>query len=278
MTWQRLRDTCRSLLEAGTVDVVIGYGSTGGAPHPAFVTDPEATDQLVFDDRCYQNLTLYLTRADVRRLGRPAVVVKGCDARAVVVLEQEAQLVREDVHVIGVACDGVGHPRAAKCRACDVHVPPGCDEVVGEAAEGTEVDGRYAELDELMGLSVEERFAYWAGEMERCVRCYACRQVCPLCYCPVCVMDKNRPQVIDASPHAKGNLAFHITRAFHLAGRCVGCDECTRACPAGINVRLLNQSVARAVEQQFDVRPGMDPAVGPVTGTYSLADREDFIR
>jgi ferredoxin len=133
-------------------------------------------------------------------------------------------------------------------------------------------------LDDLLGLPVDDRFSYWAQEMERCMRCYACRQVCPLCYCPVCVMDKNRPQVVDTSPHAKGNLAFHITRAFHLAGRCVGCDECTRACPVGINVRLLNLAIARAVEQQFDFRPGMDPAVGPVTGSYSLGDSEDFIR
>lgn len=288
MIQQRLRETCRALLSSRAVNVVIGYGARGGgtsggdAPYPVFVTDPAAVDQLVINDRCYQNLTTYLTRADVRRLGRPAVVVKGCDARAVVVLEQEAQLTREDVYVIGVACAGVGQPRLAKCRTCDVHTPANCDEVLGADPPGTaspaDADQRYAELDEFMMLPVDQRLAHWTREMERCVRCYACRQVCPLCYCQVCVVDKNRPQVVDSSPHPMGNLAFHITRAFHLAGRCVGCDECTRVCPAGINLRLLNMSLARAVERQFDARPGTDPGSGPVSGAYSSGDREDFIR
>jgi hypothetical protein len=280
MIEQQLRQTCRELLEAGTVEVIIGDGGVNGSdPYPVFITDPDTVDQLVFNDRCFQNLTNYLTRADVRRLGKPAIVVKGCDERAVAMLEKEAQLVRADVYVIGVACSGMGQPALPKCLVCDVHMPRQSDLVLGETANpSVAAETRYAEVDEFMKLSSQERFDYWTAEFARGVRCYACRQVCPLCYCPVCVMDKNRPQVVDTSPHVKGNLAFHVTRAFHLAGRCVGCDECARACPVNINLPLLNKTLARASEQEFGFRPGMDPEADLVTGGYSTRDKEGFIQ
>ena len=90
--------------------------------------------------------------------------------------------------------------------------------------------------------------------------------------------DKNRPQAIDTSPHRKGNFAWHIARAMHLAGRCVGCDECTRACPAGIDLRLLNLALSRGAEVQFNYRAGMDVTAEPLIGAYAVEDKEAFIR
>ena len=110
------------------------------------------------------------------------------------------------------------------------------------------------------------------------MKCYACRQVCPLCYCERCIATRTGRKPSTPRRTAKGNFAWHITRAFHLAGRCVGCDECTRACPAGIDLRLLNLALARAAEKHFGYRAGMDPAVEPVIGSYALADKEEFIR
>jgi hypothetical protein len=106
---QELRVLGRKLLEQGTVDVVIGYGagSQGNTTNPVFVTSPEQADRLVWNRYCVGNLAVYLTSPEIKRLGRPAVVAKGCDARAVVVLIQESQLKREDVVVIGVGCEGV---------------------------------------------------------------------------------------------------------------------------------------------------------------------------
>ena len=91
------------------------------------------------------------------------------------------------------------------------------------------------------------------------MRCYACRQVCPLCFCERCVADKSRPQWIETAPHPRGNLAWHLTRALHLAGRCVGCGECERACPAGIPLALLNRKVPQVVEERFGYRASDDP-------------------
>ena len=277
---EQLRQTCRRLLEEEKVDVVIGYGqSTADGPaYPVFITAPEDAGRLVWDDRCFNNLTAYLTRDEVKSLGKPAIVVKGCDERALVVLEQESQINRDEMYVIGVACEGVGAPQAAKCAACDVHMPRTADETLGEVPNGQpDLEALCAELDAFMAQSPQERMAYWRGEFERCVKCYACREVCPMCYCNRCIVDKNRPTVIDTSAHVKGNLAWHVTRAFHQAGRCIGCDECTRVCPAGINLRLLNLSLARAADKHFDYRAGMDRETAPVIGAYREEDKEDFI-
>ena len=120
--------------------------------------------------------------------------------------------------------------------------------------------------------------AYWKNELSRCTKCYACRQVCPMCYCRQCIVDKNRPVSISTSATLKGNFAWQITRAFHLAGRCVGCDECTRVCPAGIDLRLLNLSLAKTAEEAFNFRAGMNPDAEPIIGAYSQQDHEEFIR
>jgi ferredoxin len=137
---------------------------------------------------------------------------------------------------------------------------------------------RYTDVEEFMKKTPEERMAYWREELSRCVKCYACRQACPLCYCQRCIVEKNRPQCISTSATLKGNFAYHIARAFHQAGRCIGCDECTRVCPAGINLRLLNLSLAKAAEEKFSYRSGVDPESAPLIGCYSENDKETFIQ
>lgn len=278
---EQLRDTCRQLLADGTVNVIIGYGqaASDGATFPVFITKPEDVGQLVWNAECYYNLTTYLKRPDVQALGKIGLVVKGCDERTLIVLEKESQIERPAIHVIGVACQGVGSPTAAKCSVCEVHRPRFADVVIGEATnEPVPVERRYAQLLEHLKLTQPERVAYWMTELSRCVKCYACRQVCPLCYCKRCIVDKNRPQTINPSPTLEGNFAYHIMRAFHMAARCIECEECTRVCPAGINLHLLNQSLSRAAEAHFGYRAGMDPAAEPPVGGYSTKDQEEFIR
>jgi ferredoxin len=277
----RLRETCRRLLEEGSVQVVIGYDgrAAAGPARPVFVRRPEDVGLLAWNSRCFANLAVYLTRKEVKALGNAAVVVKGCDERALVVLEKESQIERGALYVIGMACEGVGEPRAPKCRSCRVRVPRFADEVIGEAARApAPEDGGANPLAGLMAKPARERWEFWKTEFARCVKCYACRQVCPLCYCERCIADKNRPTAIDTSASMIGNFAWHITRAFHLAARCVGCGECTRACPSGIPLGLLNRSLAEAAAAEFGYRAGMDPAAEPVFGAWSPADKEEFIR
>jgi coenzyme F420-reducing hydrogenase beta subunit len=170
MLEQKLRQTCRELLANGTVKVIIGYGAApaGQATRAVFITTPEGVEQLVWNDRCEANLVAYLKRPEVRALGKPAIVVKACDERALVVLQQEAQLERANVFVIGMACDGIGAPREAKCRSCEDQVPRFCDVVLGEVTKPADAaSARWDELAEFMKKSPEERMAYWQQELAR---------------------------------------------------------------------------------------------------------------
>jgi coenzyme F420-reducing hydrogenase beta subunit len=275
---QPLRETCRRLLEEGTVQVVIGYGQAVRAvePYPVFITDPDEVGQLVWNEQCRTNLVKYLLRKEIRALGKPAIVVKGCDERALVVLEQESQIDRSQVVVIGMACEGMAEPR---CEVCDAHQPRFADVTIGQATnEDQPAERRYAHLQQFLEQPLSSRMAYWKAELERCVKCYACRQACPLCYCERCIVDKNRPACLDSSATLKGNFAWQIIRSFHLASRCVGCDQCSRVCPEGIDLRMLNLSMAQASETNFGYRSGTDPKAELILGHYSQQDQEDFIR
>jgi formate dehydrogenase (coenzyme F420) beta subunit len=278
---QELRSTCRRLLEEETVRVVIGYGQheEGGPAFPIFVTRASDTDQLVFNADCHHNLVTYLTRPEIRAFGKAAIIVKACDERALVVLQQESQVDRQSVVVVGVSCAAAVSPHGAKCDGCDQRAPRFADMLTGDVRDANPVAApRYERLEAFLQRSPEDRMKYWQQELSRCTRCYACRQVCPLCYCRRCIADKNRPVCIDSSPTLQGNFSWHITRAFHLAARCVGCDACTQACPAGIDLSLLNQSLTRSAEKSFGYRSGQDASAEPLVGSYRTQDQESFIQ
>ncbi|MDR2761850.1 MAG: 4Fe-4S dicluster domain-containing protein [Planctomycetaceae bacterium] len=297
----KLQQKAKELLTDKTVDVIIGYGSPASQPSLVLITDPADTDQLIWNDRCTQNLAVYLRRKEVRTMGKAAIVVKGCDAKSLVVLEAENQIDRNSMVVIGMECCGVkavefpapsndSATRAesnsnlklsAKCLSCEVTKPLNCDVVIEQVENSPvqfDLSKRYERLEKLTSMTTDERLKYWENEFSRCIKCYACRQSCPLCYCEVCVVDKNRPVRIDVSATLRGNFAWNILRAFHLAGRCVGCSACSEACPAGIDLDLLNLSLAKAAEENFNHKAGLDRSTNLLIGTFSPEDHEEFIR
>jgi len=289
---QELRDLASRLLGDGTVGVVVGYEEGPRGVRPAFVTDAADADRLVFDRRCVQNLAVYLSprRGHLARLGKKAVVVKGCDARAVAGLLREKQIARQDVVVLGVRCGGVlrhesgngealtAQTVADRCSGCDCREPRLADHVVGDLPPSPPVSTRRADrMEEIERMSPQERWDRWQRELQRCVRCHACREVCPMCFCERCVADKTVPSWIESSPHGRGNLAWHLTRALHQAGRCCDCGECERACPANIPLGLLNRKLAQVVEERFGYRVTDDPAVPAPIGRYEPNDAQEFI-
>ncbi|MDH7516040.1 MAG: 4Fe-4S dicluster domain-containing protein [Bacteroidota bacterium] len=278
----------KDLLERGVVKAVIGYAAAGpNRTRPFIARTAEQANALVFNRHALNNLAVFLTRRRKPVAGPVAVVAKGCDVRALIMLMQEQQVRREDVHIIGVTCGGVassmGTPwsvetAAPKCAHCRFHTPHLYDSL----AEGTEEVGPLPDrsgerIKELEALPPDERFAFWAEQFSRCIRCYACREVCPICSCEQCVADKNQPQWIDRSPTSRGNFAWNLVRAFHLAGRCIGCNECERACPADIPLSLLNRKLAMTALEEFHYIAGTDPAAPTLVGTYDKTDRQDYI-
>ncbi len=269
------------MLSEGQVGLVIGYAPANGQQlsPPAFITKAEDAQRLGFDARCFSNLAVYLSVARVDSPGKTAIVVKGCDLRAINVLLRENVIKREDVVLIGVRCNGVGDPPLDKCAVCDCREPAGCDVIVGDAVDQPEIDPaqRYSKADAVEEKSLEERWEFWQEQLNKCIRCYACRQVCPLCYCKRCIVEKSTPQWVESSAHLRGNLAWNVARAFHLTGRCVGCGECERVCPMNIPLSAINQKMAKIVDEWFDFRSGLSPEEKAPFTTFSDDDSDEGI-
>ena len=276
---ERLRSRARELLEAGEVACVIGYErGPRGSVRPAFVYAGEDSDRLVWDDQCHHNLMVYLhDRKAAPRRGeekqRVAVVAKACDVRALNVLLHEGQIERERVFVIGIACAGMcaddpANGLQARCDRCRERVPIFYDVLVGEPPALEPLDEKWADVVELEGMSSEERLAFWTREFDRCIRCYACRQACPGCYCFECMAELVDPLWAGISIELPEKAFFHVMRAYHLAGRCVECDACSEACPMHIPLSLLNRKLAKEVEDLFGFRAGGDPDTPPPLATF----------
>ncbi|MCX7944556.1 MAG: 4Fe-4S dicluster domain-containing protein [Deltaproteobacteria bacterium] len=278
----------KSIFENQKAEMIIGYAKATkeGRTRPVVVRTLDEVKELVLNSFCLNNLSTYLTRKE-NKGKRVAIVAKGCDIKAIVQLIAENQIRRENVYVVGVKCSGVrrgfeGHDStkiAEKCITCNVKTPHLFDELVemkGEELPGT--DEKAESIVKLEQMTANERFAYWEEQFERCIKCYACRQICPLCYCERCIADKSMPRWIETSPTKRGNFAWNIVRAFHLSGRCIGCNECERVCPAGIPLSLINRKMAKVAKSEFGYESGMDPNAPTLIGTYDVKDKEDFIR
>lgn len=64
----------------------------------------------------------------------------------------------------------------------------------------------------------------------------------------------------------------------HLAGRCVGCDECYRSCPVSVRLDLLNRKLYKVVQESFGYEAGFDAKVNPPLTTFKESDIAEFIR
>lgn len=280
----RLRSLARELLSRGDVGVVIGYavGRVGKAI-PTFITSPDEADMLILNEHCVHNLSVYLTNPLATKFGRIGIVTKGCDARAINVLVQENKVLREQVCIIGVDCGGVvfNGDVAFKCYSCEVRRPKLYDHLI-EPPSPIEQDIMPDPRDELISflesLAPNERWDFWMRQFSNCIRCYACRAACPMCYCEPCITDKNRPQWVPTTINGRGNLTWNLVRAMHLAGRCIGCDECYRSCPAGIRLDLLNRKLYNMIRQRFGYEAGFDAQVHPPLTTFREDDLAEFIR
>ena len=162
-----------------------------------------------------------------------------------------------------------------RCKVCKGRTHVIYDELIG-AEEGEEAGpvglagDRFAKVEELEAMSPKERFAFWQGELSKCIRCNACRNVCPACSCLKCVFDSNQ---FDSNQKANADTfeeqMFHIIRAFHVAGRCTDCGECSRVCPQGIPLQLLNRKFIKDINTFYgEYQAGAD--------TESRAPLTDF--
>ena len=278
-----IRETARKWLEDGSVEAVVGWaeGTYGDKTRPVLIRSAEDVGHLVFNEACTNNLMTYLKRDPVKGMNKVGIVAKGCDIKALIGLVQESQVPREKVMILAVTCPGVTRPDGSvpvKCRACEVNTPTYYDELVGDKVESNpDLEARAKELEEVDSMTPAERHRFWREELDKCIRCYACRQACPMCICDRCIAEKNQPQWVETSPHPRGNFSWNLIRAYHLAGRCIECEACETACPANIPLMKLNRAAARTVKEAFEYEAGKDPEVQPPLRTFDLDDDNSFI-
>ena len=271
---EQYRTRAKELLSGGAVKMVIGYGkgSTSDRRRPLFISSADEVDRFVLDDACITNLSGYLVSegllSDEKRV---AVFLRPEGIRAINILAAESQLDAEQIVIFGF--DVIGKEvKALK----GIHVEEFSD-VINSIKEGAPEVAEEELFGKIEKMSPQERFSFWQEEFAKCIKCYACRQACPMCYCRRCIVDSNQPQWVNTSSHTLGNFEWNIVRAFHLSGRCVECGNCDRACPVNIPLRLINHRMAEEVLGAFDHFAGMSKTQEPVLASFKKDDSETFI-
>ena len=165
-----------------------------------------------------------------------------------------------------------------RCHVCKGKEHMIYDEEIGESRDTVDAE-RFAEVERIEAMSPEERFEFFRSELSKCIRCNACRNVCPACNCIKCVFDQNK---FDSAQKANATefeeKMFHIIRAFHVAGRCTDCGECSRVCPQGIPLHLFNRKFIKDINEFYGTfQAGADSVTkGPLTD-YTFNDVEPGI-
>jgi ferredoxin len=280
----------KELLQDGTVNRVLGW-QTGEFVYditPAVFESAEELDAgFVYNAFCGNNLSKYLIKETLKE-GKILVFLKPCDTYSFNQLLTEHRIDREKVYVIGIPCDGKTSGEMLKskgvtgitgiseegdkvvvetlygtetfaredvleerCRSCKSKKHVAYDELMGE--EGDVLDsGRFDMVAKLEAMTPDERFAFWRSQLSKCIRCNACRNVCPACSCEKCVFDNPSSGISQkaAADSFEENM-FHIIRAFHVAGRCTDCGECSRVCPQNIPLHLLNRKFIKDINELY---------------------------
>jgi len=295
--------------------MVIGYaeGSLPLKTRPIFLNKEESVDKLVWNSLCNLNLAKYLPYLDKNL--KIAIISKGCVGRTVNHLAIENQIIRENITIIGVECKGNLNKNRIEastggkeileareglnditikgrdfedslskeenlnelCKTCIIRFPPISDIDIGEKPEQKLTDDTYEDLKEFNAKSANEKYEIITSLLSNCIRCYGCREACPMCYCSQCFVDQNKPIWFDKTTEMSDILIFHIIRAFHVAGRCTSCGDCSNVCPMGIDLALITRELGRIVKDRYDFVSGLDLETPIPFGSFKMEDKEDFM-
>ena len=303
------------LLADGTVNRVMGWkkGDFFYDVTPGVFSDAETLKaEFVYDGFCGANFSKYLIKETAGE-GKVLVFLKPCDTYSFNQLLTEHRFDREKVYAIGIPCDGMldinkvkalagdglvsaeingdsvtvsniyGETKtlalsdalAERCLCCKSKKHVAYDELMGE--EGDVIDSaRFDKVAELEAMTPDERFAFWQNELSKCIRCNACRNVCPACTCEKCVFDNPKSGVENkAISDSFEEKMFHIIRAFHVAGRCTDCGECSRVCPQNIPLHLLNRKFIKDINEFYgEYQAGAEVGSRAPLVNYTLDDLE----
>ena len=279
-----------------------------------FKTVDELEDGFVYNDFCGANFAKYLVSKTQKLDGKILVFLKPCDTYSFNQLLTEHRFDREKVYAVGIACDGMADISRVKaivgdgissitadgenivvdtiygdkpvtvktsdvllerCVNCKSKKHVAYDELLGD--EGDVIDSnRFDDVARIEAMTPDERFAFWQNELSKCIRCNACRDACPACTCEKCVFDNPNSGVENKAPTTDfEEKMFHIIRAFHVAGRCTDCGECSRVCPQNIPLHLLNRKFIKDINEFYgEYQAGAEVGMRAPLVDYTTEDIE----
>ncbi|MHB1376710.1 MAG: 4Fe-4S dicluster domain-containing protein [Candidatus Humimicrobiaceae bacterium] len=282
--------------------------------NPLFIKGKEQIDDLIFNKFCINNLATYSYALSNELKGKIGIVLKPCDARSVSQLISEELLNKDRVKSIVVGCAGILDYKkifkeigglkiisadikdeqlrintidesftleaknfyAGKCYSCKIYDnPPYYDEFIeNDSKLNIEPEKEYEDLEKFEKLNLEEINAFWDSQFDNCIRCYACRNICPLEICrDKCIAQLDAPHWQSQKINSAEGKFFQLIRVFHLAGRCTECGECERVCPANIQIMKLMKKVNKDVLKLFNYRPGFNLDEKPPLLTFKNVEK-----
>lgn len=314
---QRLRKEAKALLEQGKVDYILGFepGSLKFTTTPLITKDKNDIDRLVINPFIVNNLANFLPELKGRvgivakgcdsrsivsliqdnKVTRKDVVILGIPCSGIIDLSKVEKLIGKDRDELDniiregdkavITADGKSNefPIAKvlfdNCLGCELPTPQEYDTLLGEPTSAiADRSASQAKIDQLKGMTPQQRWEFWEKEFSRCIRCYACRNVCPACFCQRCFVEETEPQWLMPLPRRQENLMFQVIRNIHVAGRCTDCGECERACPVNIPLRSLTREMYDIVDELFHFKAGMDKEALPLMTHYEQEEAGELIR
>ncbi|MBW1980638.1 MAG: 4Fe-4S dicluster domain-containing protein [Deltaproteobacteria bacterium] len=248
---EEIKRAVRDLLATGKIEGFLALKQDGAHVGPHLFVQADEVEHLVIGDESgpgrarYPLLKIVQTLLQAKPNSRFGVLVRGCDERALKALLAWNQIADEQIITLGVACP------SSLAKACQCAQPYPEKWLEGEATETVEFQGSPLEK-----LSPPERLFSWLEQFEKCIKCYGCRNICPMCFCNECALESE--DVVSRGEIPPEFPMFHLVRALHMIGRCVDCGLCEEACPADIPLRTLYKKINDIVDDHFRFRPGFN--------------------
>ena len=314
---QKMIERATSLLESGEVARVVGWkkGEFYFDPTPAVFESVAELKDFVYNGFCGANLSKYLIQIS-KKDGKTAIFMKPCDSYSFNQLVKEHRIAREKIFVIAVECQGKldiekikangvtavteveekgdkvtvssiygesvlnkADVMLGKCLTCKGKTHQVKDEEIILHEMPAPSNNRFDEVAKLEAMTEDERFAFWKEQLQKCIRCNACRNVCPACSCLKCVFDNPASGIsAKANDDSFEEQLFHVIRAFHVSGRCTDCGECSRVCPQNIPLHLLNRKFIKDIDgfygeyQAGETADGKTPLTSYTEGDIEVCD------